>query len=322
MAKERWIKCLLEAKHCRTTKGKVYKLDHSGDIKADDGKKLTPSLWNDQYWMDVDEPVPEVLLPPKATPTPKKYVRRLYECHSPILKRITQFKTYELHKCSHSYYVIGDNGEKFFPAYPSPSLWEDVDGPEVKSEIDPTGDALANVTEEHNPEPVKYLKRLTALGTLFTVGKVYKLVDATHVLTDGGSRWYLLADEEGAWEEVQATKSVHELLGGAVQINGQPAIAAYHDEAVSTVSREESSKTTKLNEKETIMLTIKKATLVNGRDADEMSVDQIISYIREEGLKINAIVELKVDSTAISKIKKSHQDNIKALTDILDAREV
>lgn len=75
-------------------------------------------------------------------------------------------------------------------------------------------------------------------------------------------------------------------------------------------------------EKETsTMLTIKTVTLVNGTDANELDIERFLQLIKEEEVKLDYLATFKVKSKAIDKLKAKHEDNIKALLELLDKPE-
>lgn len=69
---------------------------------------------------------------------------------------------------------------------------------------------------------------------------------------------------------------------------------------------------------EKTMLIIKKATLINNNDSDDLSVADIIRLIKEEENNITNLEVVKSESKAITKLKVQHEDNIKALIEVLD----
>lgn len=74
-----------------------------------------------------------------------------------------------------------------------------------------------------------------------------------------------------------------------------------------------------LGEKPT-MLTIKSTSLINGRDADNLSVDVLIRFIKDEEKAIKELQTVKVESKAITKMMAEHNANIKNLVKILDKK--
>ena len=70
------------------------------------------------------------------------------------------------------------------------------------------------------------------------------------------------------------------------------------------------------------MLTIKKATLINGHDSDELDVEALLNLIKAEEDKCQTLEAFQTPSKAIEGLVVKHLGNIDHLVSILDAREV
>jgi len=70
------------------------------------------------------------------------------------------------------------------------------------------------------------------------------------------------------------------------------------------------------------MLTIKKTTLINGNDCDDLDLEHILALIDEEQKSIDRITSTLAGSKSLTKLTKSAKENIVALIKIIDARPV
>lgn len=69
------------------------------------------------------------------------------------------------------------------------------------------------------------------------------------------------------------------------------------------------------------MVMIKQATIINGKDSDEMSIDAILSLIEKEQERLFRLTSLNMNkSKAIVSLVEKHQNNINALVEVLEGR--
>ena len=73
--------------------------------------------------------------------------------------------------------------------------------------------------------------------------------------------------------------------------------------------------------KENTMLTITKPTLINGKNADSHTVDELLNFIEHEQARVDHLKNFKINSPAITKITEKHEENITALVGILETRK-
>ena len=66
---------------------------------------------------------------------------------------------------------------------------------------------------------------------------------------------------------------------------------------------------------------LKKATLIDGRDADQYGINTVLDMIADEETAIERLNSFKTSSKAIKALVLKHKANVKGLVAIIDARE-
>lgn len=78
--------------------------------------------------------------------------------------------------------------------------------------------------------------------------------------------------------------------------------------------------TTEKLKKENLAMKIETVTLINGKNSNDFSVDELLSLIESEEACLDRLKKFKSESKAISKLKAKHNKNIKSLSSILECK--
>ncbi len=179
----------------------------------------------------------------------------------------------------------------------------------------------------------------------FTEGKIYNMNNQGKVLADDGiKRTPIFGPKGDRWEKLPKTKE--EIIVGQVKrvaldnrgwftegktydldvsgrvladdgIKRAPYLDPKGDFWVSVGRHGAIPKQTKTKE-EIDMLNIKTVVFVNEKDASECNVDYYVRKINEEKSQLDKLIDVKIKSKAIDKLKLQHLNNIEELIKLMD----
>jgi len=141
----------------------------------------------------------------------------------------------------------------------------------------------------------------------YTGGKVYCRNNEGRVINDLGSSKYIgkPSRQSKFWKVLEEGSRVRPL----------GALANCSDESYNKTAKEN-------NMIHAGNVVIKKTTLIDGCDCDDVDLDTILNIIDSEELRIKRLQTTLAGSKNLTKRLKPHKDNIVALIKIIDARPV